>query len=124
MTKHELPDDFVGGASETELKSSFCPCCGQPNKLRRMPEWLLLHFDGVVQRVLILMMENRRYNRSASIRELCLAAYDGAGVTAPKNAETSVRVMMKDARPKLNSLGWDYVGPAVSGKGYVLLPLE
>lgn len=119
-----LPDTMLDEATEMELKASFCPCCGQPNRLRRSPEWILLYFSGMVQRILIVLLEKRRVNNSATILELRHACYEGAGLDEPTNANTAIHVTMKDARGRLNSLGWDFVGPKVSGKGYILVPLE
>lgn len=114
----------LGEFAESDLKGSICARCEQPHKLRRSPEWILLHFDGMVQRILIVLLEHRRKHTSATIAELRHASYAGAELPEPKNGRTSVHVQMRRSRERLNNLGWDYVGPRTSGAGYVLVQLE
>lgn len=102
----------------------FCPTCGRPNPIQHSPEWLLTRFSGIFANILALLLECRRERRSASKRELCFAAYvdheDGPPITAP----SVVQVTISRERPKLWELGWDVVGPSVTGTGYQLVALE
>lgn len=124
MTKENILEDMLDAVSEEHLKGMYCPCCGQPNKFKRSPEWILLHFSGLVQRILILLLEKRRINHSAEMYEFIRVGYTEAGLVPPVNAATSITVTMNNARKRLNSLGWDYIGPRTTGKGYMLVMLE
>jgi hypothetical protein len=124
MTKEKIIAEELDAVSEETLKGNFCPCCGQPNKFRQAPEWILLHFGGISQRLLILLLEKRRVQGSADMSELLRVAYTDAGREMPKNAASSIHVLMHYMRKRLNSLGWDHVGPATTRKGYMLVPLE
>ena len=104
--------------------SPYCPTCGRPNPIQHSPEWLLNHFTGIFGNILALLLECRRERRAASKRELCYAAYpdskDGPPITAP----SVVQVTISRDRLKLHKLGWDVVGPSVTGTGYQLVALE
>jgi hypothetical protein len=102
----------------------FCPTCGRANPITHSPEWLLTRYSGIFAHILAYLLECRRERRSASKRELCIAAYpkhkDGPPITSPN----VVQVTIARERPKLQAIGWDIVGPSITGTGYQLVPLE
>jgi hypothetical protein len=102
----------------------FCPTCGRPNPINQSPEWLLGRFSGISANILALLLECRRERRPASKRELCIAAYPNHKNGPPITSPNVVQVTISRDRPKLNELGWDIVGPKVTGNGYQLVALE
>lgn len=109
--------------SDKITETPFCPCCGRPNSIRQSPEWLLIHFSGIFGNILSKLIECRRERRSASIRELCAAAYPDEK-TIPVKAHETVATMISKDRKRLWELGWDVAGPRITGAGWFLVPLE
>lgn len=102
----------------------FCPTCGKPNPIQHSPEWLLNRFSGIFANIIALLLECRKERRSASRRELCYAAYPDHKGGPPITSPSVVQATISRERPKLQKLGWDVVGPTVTGNGYQLVALE
>lgn len=106
------------------METAFCPSCGRPNRIQHSPEWLLTRFSGIFGNVLALLIECRRERRAASKRELCEAAYPDTPGGPPITAPSVVQVTITQHKARLHPLGWDIVGPKVTGSGYQLVRLE
>lgn len=70
-----------------------------------------------------MLLECRRDRRTASMRDLCRAAYPDAK-QVPVTAHETVHSSIVANRGKLRKLGWDVAGPTVTGTGWYLVPLE
>ena len=102
----------------------FCPTCGRPNQISQSPEWLMNTFSGIYANILALLLQCRKERRAASKQELCIAAYPYHKGGPPITSPNVVAVTLTRERPKINALGWDIVGPRVTGAGYQLVALE
>ncbi|AMO44077.1 hypothetical protein vBRpoSV10_18 [Ruegeria phage vB_RpoS-V10] len=105
-------------------QTPFCPTCGRQNPISHSPEWLLTRFSGIFANILALLLECRRERRAASKRELCFAAYPDTPGGPPITAPNVVQATVTRERAKLQKMGWDVVGPMVTGTGYQLVALE
>jgi hypothetical protein len=113
---------------------AYCPTCGRSNPINHSPEWLLSRFSGQMAKILAILIEARRQNKSVSGKELFSAMYahrstevpleDAAskGNKIPKEG-TVFKELISLHRVKLWELGWDIVGPRYTGVGYQLVPL-
>lgn len=104
-------------------QTPFCPTCGRPNEVRQSPDWLLVHFSGIIGGIIALLIECRRQKRTASLKELMEAAYHGRK-GFPDTAHMVVQGAISNNREKLQSLGWDIAGPRVTGSGFYLVRTE
>lgn len=103
-------------------ETPFCPTCGRENSVRHSPEWLLIHFRGVMGGILSALIEARRDRRGVTTVELYRAAHPGKKV--PVNVKDVVQTPIYANRHKLAELGWAILGTKTTGAGWCLVPLE
>ena len=103
-------------------ETPFCPTCGRENSVRHSPEWLLIHFKGIMGGILSALIEGRRERRGLSVQELYRAAHPGKKV--PVNVRDVVQSPIYANRAKLASFGWAIASPQTTGAGWCLVRLE
>lgn len=84
----------------------------------------MTEFSGMYARILAELLRARREHKLLTLRDLCVAAYDGRWQDAPDNIAHLVQVSIQSYKGRLNYLGWSIATPSRTGKeGYYLVAI-
>ena len=105
-------------------KQIFCPTCGRPHEVDAAPDWLQQHFSGMFGKILNCLAAARAAHRMIQMSDMVTYVYADDIDGGPVHAETSIAVTITRKRKELKKLGWDVIGPRMTGNGWALVELE